>query len=229
MERLSTTFDAYSEVGGGTVFLSRLHAQPDNGFSPRILVGVVSRPVANEPVSGDAWAVKYTGNGALLLLADGLGHGPLAADASGAAVAEFRQTSDTAPAAILQQIHAALKGTRGAAVAVAHLDYTSNKCYFGGIGNVVGRVISPESTSHMVSHVGTAGYEARRFQEFTYQLPASSVVVMHSDGLTSSWSLTRYAGLLSHDPALIAAVLYRDTARGRDDACVIVAKWRKPE
>ena len=228
--RLSTTFDAYSEVGRGTVFLSRLHARSETPCAlPSIVLGVVSRPVANETVSGDAWAVKYTGHGSLLLLADGLGHGPLAADASGGAVAAFRQTLDTAPRAILERIHAALKGTRGAAVSVAHLNYENGKCCFGGVGNVAGRVIGPESTSHMVSHVGTAGHEARRFQEFTYRLPASAIVVMHSDGLTSGWSLDRYAGLLSHDPALIAAVLYRDNTRGRDDVCVMVAKRRNPE
>ena len=228
--RLSTAFDAYSEVGRGTVIVSRLHARSDDTCSLRgIAPGVVSRPVANEPISGDAWAFKHTSDGALLLLADGVGHGPLAADASGGAVAVFRQTSETSPIAILQQIHAALKGTRGAALAVAHLDYKLAKCHFGGIGNVVGRVISPESTSHMVSHMGTAGYEARRFQEFTYQLPASAVVVLHSDGLTSSWTLDRYVGLLSHDPALIAAVLYRDASRGRDDVCVMAASWRSHE
>ncbi len=228
--RLSTTFDAYSEIGRGTVLISRLHADPDNTWSaPPIILGVISRPVGNEPVSGDAWAVKYTGNGALLLLADGLGHGPLAADASTGAADAFRQGTTSAPAAILQQIHAALKGTRGAAVALAHLDYQKSKCEFGGIGNVVGRVISPGSESHMVSHVGTAGYTARHFQEFTYDLPPSAAVVMHSDGLTSSWSLQGYAGLLNHDPAVIAAVLYRDAARERDDACVIVAKRRNLE
>ncbi len=228
--RLSTAFDAYSELGRGSVFISRLHERSDNACSlPPIVLGVVSRPVANEPVSGDTWAVKYTEHSTLLLLADGLGHGALAADASGGAVAAFRKTVDTAPCAILKRIHAALKGTRGAAVSVAQLDYENAQCHFGGIGNVAGRVIGPESTSHMVSHVGTAGHEARRFQEFTYPLPTSAIVVMHSDGLTSGWSLDRYAGLLSHDPALIAAVLYRDNTRGRDDVCVIVAKRRRLE
>jgi anti-sigma regulatory factor (Ser/Thr protein kinase) len=233
--RLSTTFDAYSEVGRGTVLVSRLYAQPANtsappdGSLPKIFAGVVSRPVSNEPVSGDRWALKHTEGGALLLVADGLGHGPLAAEASGAAAAAFRQAPDTAPVAILRQIHAALKGTRGAAVAVAHLDYKQSQCHFAGIGNIAGRVIGRESASHMVSHVGTAGYEARRFQEFTYELPHSAAVVMHSDGLTSSWSLDHHAGLLSHDPALIAAVLYRDSTRARDDVCVMVAKRRNPE
>ena len=227
--RLASTFDAYSQMGRGTVLASRLCARADAScVLPSLVIGVVSRPVANEPVSGDAWAVNYTDEGAVLLLADGLGHGLGAADASGEAVAVFKQSRDTAPVVLLQQIHAALKGTRGAAIAVAQLAYSQANLQFGGIGNIAGRVISSESTRHMVSHVGTAGHEARRFQEFSYAWPPAAAVVLHSDGLTSSWNLENYPGLLSHDPALIAAVLYRDATRGRDDVCVLVAKLREP-
>ena len=229
VQRLASTFDAYSEVGRGTVLVSRLCARPDDSCTlPPLVVGVVSRPVGNESVSGDAWAVNFIDKQAVLLLADGLGHGLSAADASGEAVAVFRQSYDTSPVALLQQIHATLKGTRGAAIAVALLDTAQANVQFGGIGNIAGRVISAESTRHMVSHVGTAGHEARRFQEFTYAWPPFAAVVLHSDGLTSSWNLENYPGLLNHDPALIAAVLYRDATRGRDDVCVLAAKRQEP-
>jgi anti-sigma regulatory factor (Ser/Thr protein kinase) len=227
--RLASTFDVYSEVGRGTVMVSRLCARSDDSCAlPRLAIGVISQPVAGETVSGDAWGINYTDRGAVLLLADGLGHGLHAADASGAAVSVFKGSSDAAPVTLLQQIHAALRGTRGAAVAVARLNYTQAKLQFGGIGNIAGRVIGEESTRHMVSHAGIAGHEARRFQEFSYELPASATVVLHSDGLTSAWNLGDYPGLLSRDPALIAAVLYRDATRGRDDVCVLVARLREP-
>jgi len=44
---------------------------------------------------------------------------------------------------------------------------------------------------------------------------------VHSDGLQSRWELGRYAGLLAHHPAVVAAVLYRDFKRGRDDISVV--------
>ena len=44
-----------------------------------------------------------------------------------------------------------------------------------------------------------------------------SLAVMHSDGLTTHWPIDRYADV-GRDPTLIAAVLYRDFHRGRDDA-----------
>ena len=45
---------------------------------------------------------------------------------------------------------------------------------------------------------------------------------MHSDGLQTSWDLDRYPGIHRRDPALIAALLYRDFERGRDDVTVVV-------
>ena len=40
----------------------------------------------------------------------------------------------------------------------------------------------------------------------------------------SRWSLDDHPGLAGHDPAVIAAVLARDHARGRDDVTVLVAR-----
>ena len=50
------------------------------------------------------------------------------------------------------------------------------------------------------------------------------VVVLRWDGLSANWSLDKYPGLTARDPGVIAAVLYRDAARGRDDATVLVLK-----
>jgi hypothetical protein len=47
---------------------------------------------------------------------------------------------------------------------------------------------------------------------------------MHSDGLATQWNLDQYPGLADRHPSLIAGVLYRDFARGRDDVTVVVAK-----
>jgi len=51
---------------------------------------------------------------------------------------------------------------------------------------------------------------------------------MHSDGLQSHWRLDQYPGLAQRDAALIAAVLYRDFARGRDDVSVVVQRMTPP-
>ena len=79
----------------------------------------------------------------------------------------------------------------------------------------------------MVSHNGTAGHSARRIQEFTYPWSSDALLVLYSDGLVSHIHPERYPGLLKRDPDLIAATLYRDYARRRDDATVAVARERQ--
>jgi hypothetical protein len=49
---------------------------------------------------------------------------------------------------------------------------------------------------------------------------------MYSDGLKSSWDLKSYPGIWNKHPGLIAAILYRDFTRERDDVTVLVAKNR---
>ena len=81
---------------------------------------------------------------------------------------------------------------------------------------------------HLVSHAGTAGHEARKISEFTFPWSSRSLLLMHSDGLQSRWSFDSYPGLLGRHPSVIAGVLYRDYARGRDDVTVVIAREATP-
>jgi hypothetical protein len=95
---------------------------------------------------------------------------------------------------------------------------------FAGVGNVAGAVLANGTLRHMVSQHGTLGHDARRFHEFQYPWPDEGLLVMHSDGLVSHWTLDRYPGLLVRHPTTIASVLYRDFSRGRDDTAVVIAR-----
>ena len=70
----------------------------------------------------------------------------------------------------------------------------------------------------------TAGVEVRRIQALSYAWPAGALLVEHSDGIATSWDLTKYPGLRTRDAAVIAGVLYRDHRRVRDDATVLVMR-----
>lgn len=128
---------------------------------------------------------------------------------------------------LLQHLHAGLRSTRGAAVALARFDHGEARVVYGGIGNIAGAVVSAAGVRRMISLNGIAGYGVRKIQSFDYTYTAG-VVVMHSDGLATSWSLDRYPGLINAHPTLIAAVLYRDFARRRDDVAVMVASGMPP-
>ena len=218
--RLSQEFDVYTERDKGTVLVSRVRS----GVPAPTPVGGIVKPVAGETLSGDAWAVVERDGALALIVADGLGHGVDAARASAVAISAFRSATDLTPANLLKQVHGALRGTRGAAVAVAYIDLFGRRLRYSGIGNIAGVISHAGKPVFMVSHSGTAGYDSPRFQEFSYPLPDEALVIMHSDGMHTSWRLDSYPGLRRSHPSVIAGVLYRDATRVRDDVSVVVVK-----
>lgn len=228
--RLSDHVMIRSHPGGGTVVVARMTPRANMHTSRRHAsdgrnTAVLCVPKAGEVVCGDAGAVAQDASGRVTaMLADGLGHGPLAAAASAQAVRTFQARPLRETAEMLAALHAALRATRGAALAAASVDVQAGYVTYGGIGNISAFITDSAGTRRMVSHSGTAGHTAGRIQTFQYPLHARPVLVMFSDGLTSSWSPDSHAGLFDEDPAVIAAVLYRDHARGRDDASVLVWK-----
>lgn len=225
VRRMANAFDVFSLPGRGTAALARLWAGRD--AAPRdgaIALGGVNVAKDGERESGDAWAARAGRDTAVVMLADGLGHGVLAAEASAAAAAAFDRNPFAAPRSTLEDVHLALRATRGAAVAITLIDFASSTARFAGLGNISAAIVDGTAKRCMVSHNGTAGHTARTLQEFTYPMPRSAVMVMHSDGLQAGWNPADYDGLWTRDPALVAGVLYRDFTRRRDDATAVVAR-----
>ena len=73
-----------------------------------------------------------------------------------------------------------------------------------------------------MSHNGTLGLHQRPAQQFEYSVTPGTLLVMHSDGVSARWDLKQRPDLLRAHPAIIAAALYRDHGRDRDDATVVV-------
>ena len=225
MRRLADEFSVYSAAGVGTALVCRFWREPGaSGPGGGMGVAGVAVPVQGESVCGDAWTVVAGPAGAGLLVADGLGHGAAAADAAGTAVRIFRAMPPAQPERALAILHAGMRSTRGAAVAVAFLDTERREVRYAGVGNISATIVSGDGTRSLVSHNGTVGHQMRKAQEFVYPWPARALLVVHSDGLTTHWRLDQYPGLVRQDPALIAAMLYRDHARPRDDVSVVVCR-----
>jgi hypothetical protein len=223
--RQSHFVDIASWPGSGTAVLARLkRGQPSEGAPDNSRIGAVSVPKPGQDVCGDSWSVAIGAEETTLLVADGLGHGPEAAEASVEAVRLFHRFIGHRAPILLDYIHGGLRATRGAAVSVARFQPASGKIIYAGVGNIAGVVLAGGELRRMVSMPGTAGHNARKIQAFEYPFTAG-VVILHSDGIASSWTLERYPNLAARHPTLIAAVLYRDLTRHRDDATVLVAKW----
>jgi anti-sigma regulatory factor (Ser/Thr protein kinase) len=228
ISRLSSLFDVYSAQGQGTVAVSRVDKQTAPGASrqkvPAFLeFGAISLALLGETECGDIWRIAARAGMTAILVADGLGHGPLAATAASAAAAAFEKQPFDGPSESMQRQHQALSGGRGAAAACAVIDSSNSKLAYAGVGNISGSVVSAERSRGMVSHNGILGVHLVRKRQFEYPCTPEDRVVMHSDGLSARWSLKNYPGLFARHAAVIAGVLYRDHARPKDDVTVVVS------
>jgi anti-sigma regulatory factor (Ser/Thr protein kinase) len=224
VHRMSDDFDIYSSERG-TAVLARLRSRrAGRPASGSFDIAAVSVAVPGELLCGDAWRVRPYIGGALILVVDGLGHGVLAHEASEAAVLAFDREQTGSTTRALESIHLAIRHTRGAAAAVADLNRDQHVVRFAGVGNISAAVCVNGTSRQAVSNNGTLGHVAQHFREFSYPLADGAVFVMHSDGVSARWSFDQYPGLRQRDPLIIAATLYRDFSRTRDDATVLVAR-----
>lgn len=228
--RFADTWDVYSRPGAGTVVCATYRGgRPRGAPGPRQDVAALVRPMTGESEVGDAYAVRHEGSVRSLLLVDGLGHGPLAAQAARAAVRLFGGLpAGTPPGEALAELHRGLARTRGAAAAVVGIDGDSRGVRFAGIGNVSAFVVAPDQRRGMVSLPGILGQQVRAVREYGYDLPYGAAVVLHTDGVSDKWSPNRYPSILSHLPPCLGGVLLRDFGVRRDDAGVLVATVPSP-
>lgn len=224
MRRLADDFALYSAPGVGTALVCRFWADGAGAGDRKVTRAGLAVPVQGESTCGDAWATMSGSGGTALLLVDGLGHGPPAAAAAAEAVALFRAQTSFQPEEVLAALHAGLRSTRGAAAAVALIDPRRREIRYAGVGNISAGIVTGDGARSLVSHNGTLGLQMRKAQEFTYPWSSGALLVAHSDGLASHWKLDRYPGLFRQDPALVAAMLYRDHTRPRDDVSVVVCR-----
>jgi len=188
------------------------------------VTGVVCKAKAGETACGDGWVVLEKENRIVVFIGDGLGHGPEAADAIRAAIDVVEKYPDLDASGLMDIMHGALRSTRGAAGAVAVLKPESQECDFCGVGNI-SAVIRVAGKGHsMVSNNGTLGHHIRKLQPYQYSFPPNALFIAHSDGIATHWDLATYPGLEGRHPAVIAATLFRDHSRGRDDATVLALR-----
>lgn len=150
-------------------------------------------------VSGDAF--WYTESGPLLwaLVVDGLGHGVPAAEASRKAVdcvaLEVGRLSAmpfeprNAMREMLVLADQTLRRTRGAALGLALFDASRREGHYAGVGNIELRVVGAETAARPICVAGIVGAGLSRVRVETFAYAPGSLIVMHSDGLSSRFEL----------------------------------------
>lgn len=176
-----------------------------------------SLPREGELECGDLAIVRADGESTLLAVIDALGHGPHAAAA--AALAADHLTSASLEGGLLplvEGLHAALRGSRGAAAMIVLLapDGRLQGC---GVGNVELRTVG--SRVPAVLTPGVLGASINRLRTFEGRVAAGDRLVIFSDGLSSRIDFDRVRGLA---PGAACDALMAQYRRTHDDSTVLV-------
>ena len=228
IQRLSDVFAIHSQRGLGTAVLARVGLRRHSAIRPPrdpVLddrLGAVCVPLRGEVECGDRWELMASQRGITLMLVDGLGHGPEAALAAASATQAFEACADESHDVLFASVDTATRPTRGAAASVIHVNELTGAVTFTGVGNVEGRVFGGPATQYLVPQNGIVGHGMPSLRSTSATLPVKGVVLLHTDGIGSRWRLDAYEGGIANHPALLAGMIYRDFARGRDDASVVV-------
>lgn len=217
--RQAQVFDAHSDHRGSVV-LVQLFRRGDSASPVR--VGISQHSLNDDPACGDVWHLAVDEQRISALVIDGIGHGEDAQEAGFAGARAFAVAPFAEPESSINDMHQAMCGTRGGAVAVALYDARVGNLRFAGIGNIGASLLTAENSRGLASHPGIVGSQFRKARAFDYPVEGDHLLIMYSDGLQSRWNLRDYAGLVYRHPAVIATVLHRDYCRGRDDVTVMV-------
>ncbi|MDP2342224.1 MAG: ATP-binding protein [Deltaproteobacteria bacterium] len=217
--RLSDEVDVDVRVGEGTCFRVRKLAS-----SPRYRseIGVFARPYPGEAICGDDAAFVRLGDLSTIAVADGLGHGVAAREASARAMAALGPNS---PDDVLREAERVLVGTRGATMAVLRCDRTTGLLAHAGIGDVSVRLEGGGRSSKLAGQSGTIGRgrlaPGRLLRVDEAPFSRGDVVIVVTDGVTSAADAVT-AG--ARHPLLVAHHIVTSFSRAADDALALVAR-----
>jgi len=187
-----------------------------------------SRPASPGSEMGDAYLVRSVENGVLIVVVDGLGHGPEAAAAARRAVQTIERSAQSLPSALMSECHRALQATRGVVMGIALVDARTDALTWIGVGDV--RAVlhragppGPRKVEPLFTHNGVVGRSLPPLRPVMRSLVLGDTVILATDGLRAGiLPMTR----VNESPDRTANDLLARHAVATDDALVLVARYR---
>ncbi len=184
----------------------------------KLAVAHRSLPKIGEFANGDRAFVRSDGSGrSLIAVIDGLGHGPGADAASRAATECLDRVSLQAPLLdMMEDVHSALTGSRGAAATVCVLrDGRVEACAVGNVELHCSPIRLP-----LIFSRGVLGVRVAKFRICEAPLNQAARIVLFSDGISSGAKTSDLQGL---SPDVTCDTIMTGHRREHDDATVLVA------
>ncbi len=188
--------------------------------------GLAGHALGGEDESGDRALVVARRDGMLAAVVDGLGHGAEAAVAAARAVEVLNEHADDELEALVRRAHEALRRTRGAVIALAVVT-PSGGVTWTGVGNVEAVIVRHDrpgdaAREHALLLGGVLGVQLPRVRPGRTTLRPGDELILATDGIRRE-----FLNSLTSAPAQrLADDILRRHATGRDDAMVLVARYR---
>jgi Stage II sporulation protein E (SpoIIE) len=222
------TLDITSQPGQGTRIVCKRWTRPaePRPLSGRFECGAATRAHPLMGVNGDAFVLKQRDEGVLVGMIDGLGHGQFAYRAAQTAWQYVESHFDQPLEAIFRAVERICSATRGVVMALARFAFSPSpsvcRITFASIGNIEAHLFeSPQPVRFMVRR-GVLGLHAPTPIATEHPWEARSILVLHSDGVTTRWRWEDFRHLAKAPATVIARQLLRALAKGNDDATVLV-------
>jgi len=182
-----------------------------------------TRPFEGETCCGDACGWWQNDHRLVLAVADGLGHGVEASQASQAALAciatHLQETLET----LFENCNVALRHTRGAALAIAIIDAKTQQVSVGCVGNIRVQWIHQQRIYRLDGARGIVGGGYGRVVPEIRTLSAGDRLVMFSDGLDDCLPLLSFfATCADLSVQRQTETLIERWARSDDDASALI-------
>ena len=234
VNRLMDTLDITSHKGDnhGTCIRSTRwlkHHTSSSGMCP-LDFHVITRAYPGMALNGDAFLIKLWEEYALIAVIDGLGHGKFAHLAAVKARNYIEKHFDLSLGEIFSGTARACAGTRGVVMAIAVIDWKTEKLSLASVGNINLRVFNTREPVHAMIRRGVIGVNAPRPVVTEHPWENDCVMVLHSDGLSTRWSFKDFAGTAKKEnfsAAELAKTLFKSLAKDTDDATIVVVKGKQ--
>jgi len=186
--------------------------------------GVASRPHPMENVNGDEFVVCDVRPRALVGVIDGLGHGHKAHAASTTARSWIERHLHLSLEQLFEGVGRACCGTNGVVMALAEFDCAARSLSFGTLGNIETRLLADGRMPHLQIQRGILGGPRVQVKIRSYDWRSHYILVMHSDGIRSTWDPEQLGISGDRTASAISSILLRNYSRDTDDATVLVVK-----
>lgn len=184
-----------------------------------------ARRYEGELESGDLHFVHSSGGGALVAMADGLGHGSEAAEAARLAMATVERTSEQSLVSIVRACHEAIIATRGVVMTLVRFEPAGSltSICVGNVEGVVLRADPEQPREWLVSQSGAVGHTLPSLRERSVPVVPGDVLALATDGIRPTFPDHIRPG--EHPQTSVDRILAA-CAKDTDDALVLVARYQ---